>query len=100
MMCQRLSADALVALAMNVDIPNLSFPIETEASCIGVCRPDADPSEPGHCRTGPGNGKPKSYARFWALSSWRRLAPATLMHGRGLADNRHGEGTGCDFVIA
>jgi hypothetical protein len=53
MMCQRLSAAALSALAMNVDIP--------EVDLSKISEPMLGDLPPGQAtsRTGPGNGKRK-----------------------------------------
>src|SRR3954462_11504860 len=67
MTCQRVSASADCALGINVD-DDISFSLpETRSRSVRGC-----PARTALGRAGPGNGKPKSYRPFWALSSRAR----------------------------
>src|SRR4051794_3186131 len=68
MMCHRLPAAAVSALAMNVDIPDNA--LSEPKTDVGDSRRTyfAQGRRTDHGRANPGDGKPKSYARFWGVS--------------------------------
>jgi hypothetical protein len=63
MMCQRLAAEAVSALAMNVDIPEKALSKNPRTDVWGFPTRTCEFS-----RAGPGSGKPKSYEPFWGVS--------------------------------
>src|SRR5205823_10812597 len=88
--CQRAPAASCASLAMKVDIP---FTAHSRASSprghpdYARVRnfPRSELAGAGACHLGPAvsdNGKPKSYERFWALSSSGTLPPINQREAR------------------